>query len=48
MKNAQEVHITSIKYKNDEKARQNFIRFVFNYLMDHNLLEKDDNHAKSH
>lgn len=45
MRKIQEVKIDSIQYKDDEKARQNFIHFVLTYLIHHNPVEKDDMNA---
>lgn len=42
MKSTQEINIVSIQYKNDEKARQNFIRFILDYLLEHHCFEKGD------
>ncbi|MBF8983981.1 hypothetical protein IZY60_10555 [Lutibacter sp. B2] len=40
------VDIVSIKYNDNEQARKDFVNLILDYLIDHQLVEKDDAHEK--
>jgi len=40
------VYVTSIKYKDNEKAKEHFINIILDYLLDSNLLKDGENESK--
>lgn len=37
-----EILIKSIEYKDNQEAKENIVNFILNYILYHNLLERDD------
>lgn len=37
MKNTQKIVINSIQYNNDEKAKEDFVRVIIDYILDNHL-----------
>ncbi|MBM7616311.1 hypothetical protein [Alkaliphilus hydrothermalis] len=41
MEDKYKLNITSIQYKNNDKATKDFVSLIVSYIINHNLIKKD-------